>query len=47
LVADIQQIREILDQRNLTWEEQRPLIEKDVRFVLKALDLRILTLIRS
>jgi len=39
LVADIQQIREILDQRNLTWEEQRPLIEKDVRFVLKALGL--------
>lgn len=39
LVVEVQKIREVLDQRNLSWDEQRPLIEDDVRFILKSLSL--------
>jgi DNA-directed RNA polymerase subunit beta' len=39
LVVVVQRIREVLDQRNLSWDEQRPLVEDDVRFILKALSL--------
>ncbi|NPV88893.1 RNA polymerase subunit beta [Coprothermobacteraceae bacterium] len=39
LVIRMQRVKEVLDQRNLPWEQQRVFVEEDVRFILKALGL--------